>query len=595
MAVKSVFLASISFSAYDYIPYPVGVLISYCKKDPDLVAQYEFLQPEFRSDALDLPHFHENLKKADFLGLTNWVWNQSYNDRIAKTYKEYRPDGVVIYGGTNVPEEKSLSKMYAAERPYVDIFFCGPSEEFFKRFLLEFPDKGTKNVEGTFTHAEYNVVQNRNQYKTIGIPMPYLDGVFDQLIEGATRPLTAIFETNRGCPYRCSFCDWGGVTRSKIVRAEIEHVKDTISYIMSKENIAQIEIADANFGIFDVDVEYMEYLVECQKNRRNKINLVFGGMAKNGSPHAERIMELMYENFEAYHGRKYVKLSFQSHDKEVLELAQRSNIKNEKLFSLAQKFQDRGVKVDAEMIIGLPGETQTKWLQTIQTNMNLKVNHQKSFVLFVVPNTELASATYKSKHKIKTKKVLIPHDLYQMKSEIYHNSRKSSPIVTQCDFQDPSQYQTLEFIYECFSYDSQELLKIYDVWFWFNTLYNSKIARDWMLDCPQTAHEQYHQFMNLIDQGRMPFFKRLLEEYRFAVWSTLAKPEPVTVVKDLFLANFVVKFGFRGNEVMDVFENQWTALQELSLIYPELHFNHFQPKVELKDRLKLYFVAADVT
>lgn len=569
--------------------------MSYCNRDPLFKAAFTFLPPEFRSDALESPMFHENLKKADFLGLTNWVWNQSYNDRIAKLYKTYRPDGIVLYGGTNVPEERLLAKEYAAERPYVDIFFCGPSEEFFKKFLLEFADKGLKDVVGTFTHEQYNVVQDKNQYKAIEITTPYTDGLFDDLIAQATRPLTAIFETNRGCPYRCSFCDWGGVTRSKIVRADVQQVKDTISHIMANEKIEQIELADANFGIFDLDLEYMEHLVECQTKRKKKINLIFGGMAKNGSPHTEKIMELMYNNFDAYHGRKYVKLSFQSHDKDVLNIAQRSNIKNEKLFSLAKKFQDRGVMVDAEMILALPGETQEKWLQSIQTNMDLKVNHQKSFVLFVVPNTELASRSYQAKYQIKTKKLLIPHDLYQLRSEIYHNSRTAGPISTACDFSDPTQYQSLEFIYECFSYDSTELLKIYDAWFWFNTLYNTKIARQWMLSSPLTAKEQFTQFMKAIDQGQMPFFKTLLDEFRSATWNTLVKPEPVTLVKDLFLANFVVKFGFRGNEVMDIYNHQNLALSELQQIYPEMHFAHFKEKTELKEKLKLYFVAADVT
>jgi len=594
-AVKSVFLASISFSAYDYLPYPVGVLISYCNKDPRVRAAYTFLTPEFRGDALEHRDFHENLKKADFLGLTNWVWNQSYNDKVAKIYKSYRPDGVLIYGGTNVPENRALAKDYAAERPYVDIFFCGPSEEFFRKFLIDYPEKGLQEVEGTFTHHTYQVVQDKNQYKAIGIPSPYLDGIFDELIAKADRPLTAIFETNRGCPYRCSFCDWGGVTRSKIVRADTQLVKDTISYIMSKENIEQIEIADANFGIFDVDVEYMEHLVDRQKARDKKINLVFGGVAKNGSPYVEKILEMMYQNFEAYHGRKYVKLSFQSHDREVLDLANRSNLKNERLFSLAKRFQDRGVMVDAEMIIGLPGETQAKWLQTIQTNMNLKMNHQKSFVLFVVANTELANPAYQKKHGIKTKKILVPLDLYKLRSEAYHQSRRTGPIVSSCDFQDPAEYQTLEFIYECFSYDAQELMKIYEVFFWFNTLYNTKIARQWMLESPKSAAEQYADFMENIDSGRMPFFQNLLKEYRYAVWNTLIKPEPVTRVTDLFLANFVVKFGFRGNEVMDIYENQSTALAELRLVYPEIDFNHFADKSNLKDRLRLYFVAADVT
>ena len=553
------------------------------------------MDPEYRSDSLDKEDFHQNLKHADILGLTNWVWNQGYNDKIASIYKKYRPDGIVLYGGTNVPEDKVEAKAYALLRPFVDLFFCGPSEKTFKEFLINFPKQGVLANPGTFTQQEFNFDKDKNHYKETCIPMPYLDGIFENLIKNTNQPLTAIFETNRGCPYRCTFCDWGGMTRSKIIRAEHKEVIDTITYIMSHEKINQIEIADANFGIFEMDLQYIEHMVKCQEKRKNKINLIFGGMAKNGSPYAEKIMQLMHENFDAYHGRKYVKLSFQSHNDEVLKISNRSNIKNEKLFSMAKSFQQKGVKVDAEMIIGLPGETQTTWLQTIQTNMDLKINHQKSFVLFVVPNTELSSNAYKNKYQIKTKKVLIPNDLYQLKSRVYHESRNSKPIMTSCNFEDPSEYQSLEFIYECFSYNEVELMKIYDTWFWFNALYNAKVAHKWMLDSKQTAKEQFEIFLTLIESGEMPFFKGLLDEYRSAVYNTLAKPEPVTIIRSLFLANFVVKFGFRGNEVVDIYDHQEEAREELKLIYPKIDFNHFDKDKDLKEKLKLYFVAAEVT
>jgi radical SAM superfamily enzyme YgiQ (UPF0313 family) len=590
-----VLLGSISFSSYEWIPYPVGCLISYAKKDDRINELYNFMEPEYRSKSLDKSDFHDNLKKADMLGLTNWVWNQNYNDRIAKLYKQYRPDGIVIYGGVNVPEDPRAATEYAKIRNFVDIFFCGPGEENFKNFLLQYPETGLCNVKGAFTHCENNVVQDRYQITKIDIPSPYLDGIFENIIEKEKGNISAIFETNRGCPYACAFCDWGGMTRSKIIKADPQLVKDTISYIMGKESIDKIEIADANFGIFPEDVEYTQHLIDEKNKRINEINLTMGGFAKNGSKYVEEIMRMMHDHFDAYHGRKYIKLSFQSHDKTTLDAVQRSNIDNTKLFPMMERFKADGVEVDAEMIIGMPGDNQERWLQTIQTNMDLGINHQKSFTLYVVPNTPMATPEYQEKYKVKTKKVLVPYDLDHIKSKEYHNKRiNGENMITTCKFDDPTEYQTLEFIYECFTFDSNELMKIYDVWFWFNTLYNAKVARKWMLESNKTAKEQYSDFINAIDNNKMPFWKDLLEQFRYAVWNTIAKPEPITKVESLYLVNFLTKFVFRGNEMVDIYDNKEIALKELREVYPGINFDHFRERTTLKDKLRLYFVAAEV-
>ncbi len=586
-----ILLASISFSAYEWLPYPVGCLISHCKKDAKINEMYEFMDPEYRSQSLDKDDFHENLKQADMLGLTNWVWNQNYNDRISKLYKEYRPDGLVIYGGTNVPEEKEASIVYAQERPYVDIFFTGPAEETFKNFLLDYPSKGLVDHTGTFTLNENHTVKDKYQYANIDIPSPYLDGTFDNIIKNSEHSLSALFETNRGCPYSCAFCDWGGLTRSKIIKTDPDTVKDTISYIMKHENIDRIEIGDANFGIFKEDLDYTNHLIEEKAKRKKEISLSMGGFAKNGGKYVEEIMHKMHEHFDSHHGRKYIKLSFQSHDKEVLDTIQRSNIDNTKLYPMMKNFQQQGIDVDAEMIIGMPGDTQDKWLETIQKNMDFNINHQKSFSLWIVPNTPMATKEYQEKYKIKTKKILVPYDLDQYKTIDYHLNNN---IETNCKFDDPSEYQCLEFIYECFSFDSQELMKIYDVWFWFNTLYNTKIARKWMLESNDTAKQQYQKFLELLEDNKMPFFKQLRQNFQSAIWNTLAVPEDVTKLKTLSLVNFLTKFSIRGNEIVDIYTNKEKSLQELKLLYPNINFDHFKKIKVDKDLIKLYYVTAEV-
>ena len=42
------------------------------------------------------------------------------------------------------------------------------------------------------------------------VPSPYLVGIFDDLIkENPKERWLASWETNRGCPFSCTYCDWG--------------------------------------------------------------------------------------------------------------------------------------------------------------------------------------------------------------------------------------------------------------------------------------------------------------------------------------------------------------------------------------------------
>ncbi|MGY8868325.1 MAG: hypothetical protein ACKVJK_22190, partial [Methylophagaceae bacterium] len=200
------------------------------------------------------------------LGLTCYVWNQHANDTIEQNFKEYNPSGIVIYGGPNVPEQN----LEEFKRPYVDHYMTGPGELQWEKFLDPTSD------------SEY------------AIPTPYTDGIFDDLL---TREddIAVAFETNRGCPYHCAFCDWGGVSRSKITQLKDTAVKETIEHVLSFDNVKRLEILDANYGILPRDVEFVQHIVD--NKTRDDMMLTLACFAKNGSPHLAKIMNLTMDNF----------------------------------------------------------------------------------------------------------------------------------------------------------------------------------------------------------------------------------------------------------------------------------------------------------
>ena len=59
-----------------------------------------------------------------------------------------------------------------------------------------------------------------------------------------------VIETNRSCPYRCTFCAWG-IGTQKLLKFDEERVLSEIEYIAKRCNkTPTMFIADANFGIF---------------------------------------------------------------------------------------------------------------------------------------------------------------------------------------------------------------------------------------------------------------------------------------------------------------------------------------------------------
>ena len=55
------------------------------------------------------------------------------------------------------------------------------------------------------------------------------------------------WETNRGCPFSCTFCDWGSATASKVYQFGMDGLHDEIGW-MSRQRIGFVFCCDANFG-----------------------------------------------------------------------------------------------------------------------------------------------------------------------------------------------------------------------------------------------------------------------------------------------------------------------------------------------------------
>ena len=125
MKRRRILLGSLQISdQLNWLPYASGCLISYAKGQPEINQRYEFLDPLYRSYS-DISNYGDELKSADILGLTNYVWNQKINDKVAQLFKTINPHGTVVYGGPNIPENARMKMNYDTRRPWVDVSIPG--------------------------------------------------------------------------------------------------------------------------------------------------------------------------------------------------------------------------------------------------------------------------------------------------------------------------------------------------------------------------------------------------------------------------------------------------------------------------------------
>ena len=495
-------LCSISTIHQNWIPYASGCLISYCKSIPEINEQFEFLDPIYKVGQYDF-------EGVDILGLTCYVWNQSFNDNLAQSYKKLNPKGTVIYGGPQIPEDLLLKEKFDNDRPWLDKSIIGLGEIAFSEWLLFLPPSGK--------------VLNK-------LPTPYTDGIFDTIFnnEGTFK---VSFESNRGCPYKCAYCDWGGQAKSKLTIFDQSDVFNTIDKIYQYPNIKELEILDANFGILEQDIDIINYMISCQEKYNNRIKISYSGLAKNGSKHLPVILSKIFESLPV--DQRNLKVSFQTHTPEVLKVIQRSNIDNKKLMPLVNVYKKKNIPITSEMIIALPGETADSWLKTLAYNYEvLGIDHIRTYILHLVANVPMNTTEYKEKYQLKSKKIQYGHE-------------------------------EVEIVHKCYSFDLDELVKMFDYHWVFNNLINSNIvkskSKDIIKEC-KYFFESEHPFLDMILNKQRNLVKRIFEDI------------PISILKDKAEIRFFCA-SLRTNDLELIINNSETVKKELYPIYGNLNIN----------------------
>ncbi|MEU9127576.1 radical SAM protein [Kitasatospora sp. NPDC048540] len=391
----------VEFTAMHGVRYSVtlGYLKATSVADPVLDASCDF-HISVREQSGGEQAMKELLESWDepfVVALTVFFWNRAQSMELARRVKERWPACRVVLGGNDVSYQQDP---VFAEAPWVDVLVHGEGELRFRDLLHCFLDGGDlATIPGISYWSEGAVVTNADADRITDLEQivsPILTPVYsDEEITGSSM---IVYETNRGCPYKCAFCYWGGATNSKVRQFELDRIfaeLDRLIRLMPTD--ATLFIADANFGIIARDREIAEHIVELSR-RYDKRLIISTNWAKNGN---DRIVEIasMLHSAELTGA---ITLSAQSFDANVLKIANRANIRTDHYRRLLSRFRALDVPTYTDLIWGLPGETYATYLDGIEEVLTAG-GSPVIYPLLLLNNTEYSRESFKDKHQLTTR------------------------------------------------------------------------------------------------------------------------------------------------------------------------------------------------
>ena len=380
-----------------YLPLVSGCLHAYACEIPAISEGYEFAPYIFKADSPSI--ILAKIEAPDVAAFSLYTWSANLSLHVAQEIKNQYPNCLMVFGGGSVPHDPT---QFMTNHPFVDVCVRGEGEEPFGDILVRnLSSRDFSNIPQVSWRNGNRIIMNDGEYPferdLDRLPSPYVGGMFDQLIsENPQFNFQAILETNRGCPFQCTFCYWGkGDIGRRFKFHSLDRVKQEIAWI-GKNNIGYVFGADSNFGMHRRDIELAQAFADAKKKFGNpqRFRVCYG---KNTDTNVFDTGKLLFD-----HGLdKGVNLSRQSNSKQVLANIKRGNIKMDTYRSLQSKFADSGIPTWTELIVGLPGETYDSFVAGIEEVLNSELKSLYLYWLEAFPNTDMGDPDYQAKFGIK--------------------------------------------------------------------------------------------------------------------------------------------------------------------------------------------------
>lgn len=353
-------------------PFSLGqasILANLLKHQVQVIPQsWSVTDPDFLVDEVVDFSMQNADKKTDF-AIGAFVWNEVYTQRILNKLKENRFPGRIIVGGPQISYVKhNIEKYY----PQADIFIRGYSEEALVKLMTASAQHLFPAIKGVHYANQPDLGLSASvDFDTL--PSPFLTGII--------APQRFIrWETQRGCPFRCSFCQHRESDESQKRKYFPEsRVLEEARWITSHSIIQDVAVLDPTFN---AGTQYLQVL-EALSEQKYTGKLALQCRIEMVKPEfLERVEQLNKT------GRVVLEFGLQTIHKSEQKAIQRPNNMT-KVREILKETQKRNIETEISLIFGLPHQTLNSFKDSIAfcKEMNIKTIH--AFPLMLLRGTPL--------------------------------------------------------------------------------------------------------------------------------------------------------------------------------------------------------------
>lgn len=362
-------------------PLASGYMQAYAIQDPTLKAAFAFQKISLPIDTVT--SFEDVLKQmkelnADVYAFSCYVWNMKLVRRLLDVLVPAMPHAKFVVGGPQVMNQAHQYLSAGSE----NLFLCNGEGEitfsdFLRASLTETPDYSGVLGLSYASGGEIKTNGIMHRVKDLSqIPSPFLEGVFDNP-DGYHY---IVWETNRGCPFTCNYCYWGGAVASKVHKYTDERINAELDW-MAKSKAPFLTIVDANWGMLKRDVDITKRIVEIRQ-QTNAPKYVYFSSSKNTPDRNAEISKV-------FHDGKVLtsqSIALQTMNPDALVAVERDNIKTSTYTLMQQKLNELGIPSFVEMIWPLPGETLESFKSGIGQLLELGADSVRVYNLLLMNN-----------------------------------------------------------------------------------------------------------------------------------------------------------------------------------------------------------------